>query len=137
MNLSVRVTGKEITMTGKAFDRAVRKTHILQIFYKAFEDNEHSEFTSVQIAKALNLEPSHHIRGMLSEMVRDRTLSSRQVVDNRNTNLKVGQGKDATKNSGYMYLFRLSEKEREQLEKKMREVKVNVNGKQVGQLRLL
>jgi hypothetical protein len=124
-------------MSGKSFGRAVRKLHIMQIFYKRFEDEELSEMTATQVAKSLGLEPSFHIRGLLSELVRDKKLSCRHVVDNRAKNLNVGRGANAPKSDGGMYYFKLSETERAECEEKIRKVTVKVNGKNAGQLRLL
>ena len=123
-------------MPGKAFSRGVRKLHIMQVFLKRFEDEEPSEMTSVQVARSLNLEPSFHIRGLLAELVSEGSLKVRKVIDNRGQNLKVGQGGNAPKSDGGMYLFSLSDKARADAEKKVREVPVKVNGKQAGQLRL-
>lgn len=123
-------------MPGKSFSRGVRKVHIMQIFIKNYKEEKPAELTSSQVARALMLEPSFHMRGLLAELVRDGELSVRQVYDNRGKNLKIGQGKDAPRSDGAMYYFSLSDKSRKKIEDDAREIPVNVGGKSVGQLRL-
>lgn len=115
-------------MSGKAFDRVVRKSHILSVFKKKFEGGYNNEFTSPQVARALMLEPSAHVRGLLAELVREDVLECRLIEDERTRNLKNSTGKTA--------YYRLSEKTIKQIEDDARKINVRVNGVTVTQIRM-
>lgn len=102
--------------------------HIQQGFINRYKNGKREEVTSAKVARALMLEPSAHIRGLLAELVRDGFLSARKVPDERASNLK---GENA-----FTVFYQLSEKEVEKLEKEAREISVKSNGKTVGQLRM-
>lgn len=116
-------------MAGKAFSREVRKHHILQGFINRYKNGKREEVTSSKIARALMLEPSAHVRGLLSELVRDGVISCRKVPDARASNLK---GENA-----FTVFYKLSEAEEKKLDDEARSITVKSKGVTVGQLRLL
>jgi len=115
-------------MPNKSFSRAVRLVHIQQSFINRFKNGKREEVTSSKVARALMLEPSAHIRGLLSELVRDGFLSARKVPDERASNLK---GENA-----FTVFYQLSEKEVKKIEDEAREITIKSGGVAVGQLRM-
>lgn len=115
-------------MPNKSFSRAVRKGHITMSFVNRFKNGKREEVTSAQVARALMLEPSAHVRGLLAELIQEGTLQARKVEDKRASNLK---GENA-----FTVYYQLSESMIEQLEKEKREISVKVNGREVAQIRL-
>lgn len=116
-------------MAGKAFSRAVRKTHILMSFENRYRNKKREEVTSSQVARALMLEPSAHVRGLLAELVRDGALDCRMCDDKRANNLKGDHSQIA--------YYQLSKREIARIEDSAREIKLKVGGKEVEQLRML
>ena len=115
-------------MPGKSFDRAVRKTHIRMGFINRYKNGKREEVTSSQVARALMLEPSGHVRGLLAELVRDGVISARKVEDKRASNLK---GENA-----FTVYYQLSESEVKDIEDEARSIEVKKGGVSVGQLRM-
>ena len=97
-------------------------------FVNRFKNGKKEEVTSSQVARALMLEPSAHVRGLLAELVKDGTLQARKVEDKRASNLK---GENA-----FTVYYQLSESMVKQLEADAREISVKVNGRNVAQIRL-
>jgi hypothetical protein len=115
-------------MPGKSFDRAVRKNHIFTGFVNRFKNGKREEVTSSKVARALMLEPSAHVRGLLAELVRDGLITARKVEDKRASNLK---GENA-----FTVYYQLSESEVKKLKADEREIDVKKGGVSVGQLRM-
>lgn len=115
-------------MPGKSFDRAVRKSHILAGFINRYKNGKREEVTSSKVARALMLEPSAHVRGLLGELVRDGAISARKVENKRASNLK---GENA-----FTVFYQLSESEVKKIEDEARSIDVKIGGVSVGQLRM-
>lgn len=102
--------------------------HIQQSFINRYKNGKTEEVTSAKVARALMLEPSAHIRGLLAELVRDGFLSARKAPDERASNLK---GENA-----FTVFYQLSEKQVKIIEDEAREIQINSGGVPVGQLRM-
>lgn len=116
-------------MPNKSFDRGTRLNHIHMSFVNRWKNGKRQEVTSSQVARALMLEPSGHIRGLLSELVLLGKIQCRLVDDERAKNLKGGHSKIA--------YYQLSESEQNRLKREEREIDIKKNGVVVGQLRLI
>jgi len=126
--MSANITGKGHVMPNKSFSRVVRLNHIQMSFINRFKNGKKEEVTSSQVARAMMLEPSHHVRGLLAELVRDGFLVARKVPDARASNLK---GENA-----FTIFYTLSDREVKKLNDEAREISVKSGGKNVGQIRL-
>ena len=115
-------------MAGKAFKRAVRKSHILMSFINRYRNGKEEEVTSSQVARALMLEPSGHVRGLLAELVKDGVLEARYVDNPRSENLKGDHSQ--------VVFYKLSEKQLKEMDENSRLVTIKVNGLPGGQIRL-
>ena len=116
-------------MPNKSFKREVRLNHIHMSFINRYKNGKKVEVTSAQVARALMLEPSGHIRELLAELVLLGKLQCRAVPSERNANLKGGHPNT--------YLYQLSESEINRLEREAREITVKSKGQPVGQLKLI
>ncbi len=137
--VSVKFPGKDKNMPGKSFSRAVRKSHIVTSFVNRFKNGKKEEVTSAQVAKALMLEPSGHIRELLGELVRDGILDCRKVDNPHGHNLVSGKdenGKNVTGGHSFKLWFKLSDKKIAEIESEGHSVTIKKNGKEVGQLKL-
>lgn len=115
-------------MANKSFRRAVRKEHIVMSFVNRFKNGKTEDVTSSQVARALMLEPSGHVRGLLAELVADGALTARKIEDKRASNL-IGE-------NAYTIWYRLSGSMVSRIESEAREISVKVSGHEVAQIRL-
>ena len=128
LSASVRFPVKEAGMPNKAFSRAVRKSHILMSFINRYRNGKEEEVTSSQVARALMLEPSGHVRGLLAELVKEGFLEARLVDNPRSENLVGGHSQ--------VCYYKLSASELEKMDENSRLVTIKVNGLPGGQIRL-
>jgi len=125
---SVRFPVKEANVPNKAFSRAVRKSHILMSFINRYRNGKEEEVTSSQVARALMLEPSGHVRGLLAELVKDGVLEARLVDNPRSENLIGGHSQ--------VCYYKLSESQLKEMDENSRLVTIKINGLPGGQIRL-
>jgi hypothetical protein len=126
-------------MPGKSFSRAVRKSHIEASFINRYRNGSTMEVTSAQVAKALMLEPSGHIRTLLAELVYDGVLDCRKVDNPHGSTLvriDPDTGNKSTGENAFKIWYKLSEKRIAELEENARDIKIKVGGKVQGQLKL-
>lgn len=115
-------------MPGKALERVERESHIMMVFINEYKTGGVTEMTATQVARALMLEPSWHVRKLLASCVAQGNLEMRGEGDTRCNNLPQTQGQK--------YWYTLSTKVRKELEDDARNVAVKISGVTVGQLRM-
>lgn len=107
----------------RAMNRAGRENQIVMVFTLMIERGQGDELGSYAIARQIGMRgQSPSFRDILAVMVRDGKLKLRVVQTNRKAI-----------NEGRMYMYSLGNAP----QPKKREIKVKVNGVQVGQLRLI
>lgn len=128
INSSVKLTGKENILSGKSFERAERESHIVMVFVNNYKTGGLSELTAVQVARALMLEPSWHVRKLLASCVAKGYLEMRGEGDARCNNLPETEGKK--------YWYKLSAAKVHEIESAARDIPLKINGVTAGQLRM-
>lgn len=115
-------------MSGKALKRVERESHIMMVFVSDYKLGKVDELTATQVARALFLEPSWHVRKLLASLVAQGQLTMRGEGDTRCENLP--------ETSGQKYWYKLSDKARKEIDDTARDVPIKIGGVAAGQLRM-